>query len=164
MLFPILTHLPCVQHFASNGFVKEKVSEAVDHLDESVVESLAVKYLEDIKAGRATEEKWTFPHHYKESKLCLNTYTRILAGELEERGDDQRILVNALCPGLFSSDMSMGALAKIDPEIVKQIIAQYGPMFTSAEAATAPVWLALLPKEDPPHGHFFIKRKQLSTF
>jgi NAD(P)-dependent dehydrogenase (short-subunit alcohol dehydrogenase family) len=119
----MLTHLPCVLYFASNEYVKEKVSEAVDHLDESVVESLAVKYLEDMKAGRAAE-KWTFPHHYKESKLCLNTYTRILAGELEERGEDQRILVNALCPGLFSSDMSMGALAKIDPEIVKQIIAQ----------------------------------------
>ena len=151
------------QHYASNEYVIAKVAEAIDHLDKSIVDSLATKYLEDIKAGHATE-KWAFPHHYKESKLFLNTYTRILAAEQAGRPEEQRILVTALCPGLVSSDMTKRTLADIKPAILKHIIDEYGSMMTTTEAATAPVRLALLPQDGYPHGQFFIKHNLSSTF
>lgn len=151
-----------MQYFASNEYVKEKVAQAVDHRDISIVDALATKYLDDVEGGRG-EENWTFPHHYKESKLFLNTYTRILAEELLAKRENEKVLVNAMCPGLFTSDMSKRMTAAYDPAVVKQIIAKFGLM-TATEAAAAPVWLALLPKENYPYGQFFIKHKLNSTF
>lgn len=68
------------ENFAGNDYAKGKVQEVVDHLDKGIVDALALKYLEDVQYGRSVDENWgTNQPHYKESKLFLNTYTRILA-------------------------------------------------------------------------------------
>ena len=145
-----------VQNFAGNEYAKGKVQEAVDRLDTSIVDSLAAKYLEDVKNGRSIEENWgTHRHHYKESKLFLNTYARILAGEQLTRPEGERILVSVMCPGMVLTDMAKVALAKLEPAV-----SQHGLYSEPTEAAIAPAWMALLPKDDFPHGKSFVKQQE----
>jgi len=69
---------------------------------------------------------------YSLSKAALNALTRMLAAELR----DERILVNAVCPGWVATDMG-GAGGR--------------PV---AEGAAGVVWAAMLP-DDGPTGGFF---------
>jgi NAD(P)-dependent dehydrogenase (short-subunit alcohol dehydrogenase family) len=69
---------------------------------------------------------------YRVSKVALNALTRVLAAELR----DERILVNAVCPGWTATDMG-GMVGR--------------PI---AEGAASAVWAVLLP-DDGPTGGFF---------
>jgi NAD(P)-dependent dehydrogenase (short-subunit alcohol dehydrogenase family) len=149
------------QNFAGNDYAKGKVQEAVDHLDKGIVDALAFKYLEDVQYGRSVEENWgTNRPHYKESKLFLNTYTRILAGEQLARPEGERILVNGFCPGAVLTDLAKEAIAKLEPAVAEQMAGQLGGFDTPTEGAVPPVWIALLPKEEFPHGKFFVRKQE----
>ena len=73
---------------------------------------------------------------YRMSKTALNSYTRILASELEGTG----ILVNSMCPGWVKTEMG-------GPNAVREI----------EESADTALWLATLP-DDGPTGGFFKDR------
>lgn len=94
-----------MENFDHNEYLKAKIHEAVGQKDESIVVALAVKYLEDVKAGRAKEENWGKNlHQYRESKLFMNAYTRVLAAKTSSKLEHQKIFVNAVCPGAMKTD------------------------------------------------------------
>lgn len=70
---------------------------------------------------------------YRLSKAALNALTRILAGELADRG----VKVNSVCPGWVRTDMG-GASAPRTP----------------AEGARSVLWAAALPNDGPTGGFF----------
>lgn len=76
---------------------------------------------------------------YRLSKTSLNAMTLILANEVK----DNKISVNAVCPGWVKTDMG-------GP----------GAHRTVEQGADTPVWLALL--NDAPTGKFFRDRKEIS--
>lgn len=47
-----------MENFNHNEYLKGKISEAIEHKEEKIVDALATKYLEDVNAGRAKEENW----------------------------------------------------------------------------------------------------------
>jgi NAD(P)-dependent dehydrogenase (short-subunit alcohol dehydrogenase family) len=75
---------------------------------------------------------------YRHSKAGLNALTRMLASELE----DERILVNAVCPGWVATDMGGPGGRPV------------------AEGAASVVWAATLP-DDGPSGGFFRDGRRL---
>jgi NAD(P)-dependent dehydrogenase (short-subunit alcohol dehydrogenase family) len=77
---------------------------------------------------------------YRVSKTGVNVLTRMLADELRE----DRILVNACCPGWAKTEMG-------GPDATREI----------AEAADTPVWLATLP-DDGPSGGLFRDRQPIT--
>lgn len=146
--------------FLQSEELKEKLTNA-DTLTETEVDGLAAKYLEDCKAGLHNQEgwQWAASHHaYRESKMFLNAYSRILARELEEQQTpEHRIFVNCMCPGPVNTDM-----AKEGAEWAKKEGFDMTKFATPEAGADTAVWLALLSKEDYPNGKFFAERKQVS--
>jgi NAD(P)-dependent dehydrogenase (short-subunit alcohol dehydrogenase family) len=71
---------------------------------------------------------------YRVSKAALNTYTRMLAAELDGSG----ILVNAVCPGWTATDMGGSSGGR-----------------PAGEGASGIVWAACLPEQMTPTGGFF---------
>lgn len=126
------------------------------------VDSIANKYLEDVKADRWEEEGWIqngagkFPM-YTESKIFLNAYAIVLAKSLSEsQPENHQILVASYTPGLTETDLLVGALkdgfqppAGLQPK-------------TLAEGADSGVWLALLPRGElaQKNGKFFTDREE----
>lgn len=121
----------------SSELAKRFLDEAIDR-DRLV--ALTDDFVADVEAGRHAERGWP-TSAYGVSKIALNTYTRILARELER--DPRRIKVNAACPGWVRTDMG-GNAAPRSPD----------------EGAKTPVWLALLP-DDGPTGGFFRDEKPI---
>lgn len=136
------------QNFAGNDYAKGKVQEAGDHLDKGVVDALAFKYLEDVQYGRSVEENWgTNRPHYKESKLFLNTYTDILAGEQLAMPEGGRILVNGFCPRAVLTDMAKEAIAKLEPTMAEQMAAQFGGLIRQQREPCRRCGLLFCPKK-----------------
>eukprot|EP00899_Mesostigma_viride_P014500 jgi/Mesvir1/23050/Mv08167-RA.1 len=103
---------------------------------------LMEKFIEDVRAGRHSQEGWP-TSMYGISKLGMATFTRILARDLAAgREGEDRILVNACCPGYCATDMSSWR----------------GPK-SAAEGAETPGYLALLPSSGPT-GKFFASLKE----
>ncbi|WIA39342.1 hypothetical protein OEZ86_005454 [Tetradesmus obliquus] len=112
--------------------------ESPSGVDELV--QLGDKFVEDIRAGRHTQEGWP-SSMYGISKALESSYTRVLAEQLKDAG----VMVNCCCPGYCSTDMS-----------------SWRGTQSAAAGADTPVWLALLPQEDFKTGGFYRDRKQQS--
>ncbi|CAM6117940.1 unnamed protein product [Calypogeia fissa] len=122
-----------------------------------LVDSLAEKYLEDVRTGKWDEEGWveegeaTYPM-YSESKMFLNAYNIALAKSLlKSQPEDHQILVAAFTPGVTQTDLYIRA-------------ARGGFMYKqpASQGADTGVWLALLPKEELAQktGKFFKNRAE----
>lgn len=100
------------------------------------LDSLAEKFVEDVKAGRHSQEGWP-TSMYGVSKLLESMYSRVLAQQLP------RVMVNAVHPGYCSTNMSSFR----------------GPQ-PASDGADTPLWLAYLPQEQWVTGKFFTDRKE----
>ena len=129
-----------------------------------MIDSLVTRYLKDLKVGGHGSEGWPWTlddcQSYKESKIFLNAYTRMLARDIMDIQLQQpyletsRVFVNAACPGLTHTDMARDYFQGkiIDLAIVN----------TPEQGADTIVWLALLPREGYPMGRFLKNRKEMS--
>ncbi|CAM6084673.1 unnamed protein product [Calypogeia fissa] len=120
-----------------------------EHLSKKAIDSLAAKFLEDVRAGTFKTANWEWSTQnvqYSESKAFLNAYTRVLAQMLAKDGpEEQNVFVNAASPGWTQSDMTRH---HEDAQPVEK-------------GADTPVWLALLPREGYPNGKFFANREEV---
>jgi len=146
-----------LQNFDHNEYLKAKVSEAIERKDETTVDALATKYLEDVKAGRNKEENWGKNlFQYRESKLFMNIYTRVLAAQLSSRPEGQKIYVNAMCPGAMKTNFLNSFVAKVGAAKAEELSAtvRWTPVEQSGIAFGS---LSLLPVEKCSQGKFFVK-------
>lgn len=104
--------------------------------DADEVQRLADKFVEDIRAGTHAQNGWS-NSMYGISKLAEVAYTMWLSRQLQPKG----ILVNAVCPGWCSTDMSSHS----------------GPR-TAESGADTPVWVALQPPGEAQSGQFYSDR------
>lgn len=132
------------------------------------VDSMATKYLEDVRAGRIIMDAdsawpWVPPEGmpmYSESKMFMNAYSVALAKSLSQsQPEHHRIFVVGFCPGMAKTDMlaigmADGTLGEIPGFPIK----------TAVEGADTGVWLALLPKEElsAKVGKLFGERREYS--
>eukprot|EP01018_Ginkgo_biloba_P017095 Gb_07867 [translate_table: standard] len=103
------------------------------------------QFLEDLKSGDFMCKGW--PKNfapYCVSKMALNAYTRVLAEELSNRPEAQRIYVNSMAPGYVKTDINRNS-----------------GILTPEQGADTAVWLALLPPGGP-MGQFFYQRKYIA--
>ncbi|GLC46070.1 hypothetical protein PLESTB_001035900 [Pleodorina starrii] len=104
------------------------------------LEEMAAEFVEAIRAGKHAAEGW--PNSmYGISKLLLSLWTAQLAEQLR----DQRVMVNAMCPGWCRTDMSSQSGTK-----------------SAAEGADTAVWLALRSPDDFTTGGFWGERSPIS--
>ncbi|MFO1429829.1 MAG: SDR family oxidoreductase [Candidatus Competibacteraceae bacterium] len=94
--------------------------------------NLLQRFVRDVETGRYTQHGWP-GNAYRISKVGLNAFTRLLAGELASTA----IRVNAVCPGWVRTELG----GRNAPRSVE-------------EGARGIVWAALL-GEDGPSGGFF---------
>uniref|UniRef100_A0A8C0T807 Carbonyl reductase [NADPH] 1 n=1 Tax=Canis lupus familiaris TaxID=9615 RepID=A0A8C0T807_CANLF len=114
-------------------------SEAIT--EEELV-GLMNKFVEDTKKGVHRNEGWP-DNAYGVTKIGVTVLSRIHARKLSEQRRDDKILLNACCPGWVRTDMA-GPRAPKSPE----------------EGAETPVYLALLPSDaEGPHGEFLMEKK-----
>ncbi|KAK2500637.1 hypothetical protein MC885_019312 [Smutsia gigantea] len=114
-------------------------------ITEEELVGLMNKFVEDIRNGVHQKEGW--PHQkftaYAMTKLGINILSRIQARKLSEQRSEDRIFLNACCPGWVRSDMG-------GPKALKSL----------EEGAETPVYLALLPlNAEGPHGQFVLEKK-----
>ncbi|KAH9294839.1 hypothetical protein KI387_038427, partial [Taxus chinensis] len=85
-----------------NPLLQKQLSD-MDNVTEDFLDSMLMEFLEDVKRNTKVEEKgWPAPFSaYKMSKMCINTYTRVLAGELSEV-----VYVNCIHPGYVKTGMT----------------------------------------------------------
>ncbi|XP_047983718.1 (-)-isopiperitenone reductase-like [Salvia hispanica] len=115
------------------------VLSSKEGLSEERVDEVVQEFLNDLKENKVKEKQWP-PHlaAYKVSKAALNAYTWVAAQR------HPRFLINAVCPGFARTDITYN----------------HGPL-SEAEAAEAPVKMALLP-DGGPSGSFFHRSEALS--
>ena len=147
--------------------LREKLAD-VQNLTEEMIDSLAKKYLEDLKAGQIHSEGWfkdstilTSLATYRVSKVFLNAYTRMLARDFESqvkapttKQQHLVVFVNAATPGLTLTDLSRPSIDArgIDPANIN----------TPEQGADTIVWLTLLPREEHPMGKLFWDRRDVA--
>ncbi|CAM6100200.1 unnamed protein product [Calypogeia fissa] len=132
-----------------------------DKYSQELIDSLATKFLEDVKAGRLDEEGWAGGNGslYCVSKILLGAYSILLAKSLwNSQPDSHQILVTTFTPGVTMTDLLSRAIeqGRKFPGGVR--------VNTTTEGADTGVWLALLPKEElvEKRGKFFHARKEFS--
>ncbi|XP_057780631.1 (-)-isopiperitenone reductase-like isoform X5 [Salvia miltiorrhiza] len=124
--------------FQTNEWAKG-VFSSKDSLTEERVDEVVQQFINSFKEGKLEENQWP-PHFaaYKVSKAALNAYTWLAAKKYSP------FCINSVCPGFARTDITFN----------------HGPL-SEAEAAEAPVKLALLP-----HGgssaSFFLREEALS--
>ena len=144
--------------------LREKLAD-VPNLTEEMIDSLAMRYLKDLKAGNGHgSEGWPWTvgdiSSYRESKIFLNAYTRVLARDIMDSQlqqpalESSRVFVNAACPGLTYTDMARDYVDGKGMDVSK--------VNTPEQGADTIVWLALLPRESCPMGRFLFDRKKRS--
>uniref|UniRef100_A0A8C2QEV2 Carbonyl reductase (NADPH) n=1 Tax=Cricetulus griseus TaxID=10029 RepID=A0A8C2QEV2_CRIGR len=113
-----------------------------DTITEEELVGLMNKFVEDTKRGMHEKEGW--PNSaYGVTKIGVTVLSRIHARKLSQQRRDDKILLNACCPGWVRTDMA-GPKATKSPE----------------EGAETPVYLALLPPgAEGPHGQFVQEKK-----
>ncbi|XP_062962563.1 carbonyl reductase [NADPH] 1 [Cynocephalus volans] len=111
-------------------------------ITEEELVGLMNKFVEDTKNGVHQKEGWP-SSAYSVSKIGVTVLSRIHARKLSEQRKEDKILLNACCPGWVRTDMA-GPKATKSPE----------------EGAETPVYLALLPPgAEGPHGQFVSEMK-----
>lgn len=153
--FSLLTTNWC-QNFEHNEYVKAKIEEAIESKDETTVDAIANKYLEDVKEGRLKEWGKSMLQ-YRESKLFVNIYTRVLAAQLLSRPEGEKIYVNAICPGAMKTAMLSSFVNKVGASKAEELTA-YVRWTTVEDAGIACSSLSLLPVEKCSMGHFYAKK------
>ncbi|XP_057780634.1 (-)-isopiperitenone reductase-like [Salvia miltiorrhiza] len=115
------------------------VFSSKDSLTEERIEEVVQQFLSNFKEGKLEENQWP-PHFaaYKVSKGALNAYTWLAAKKYP------RFCINSVCPGFTRTDITFNQ----------------GPL-SEAEAAEAPMKLALLP-DGGPSGFAFLRGEALS--
>ncbi|XP_005987953.1 carbonyl reductase 1-like [Latimeria chalumnae] len=110
-------------------------------MEEELV-NLMNKFVQDAKDGVHQANGWPNTA-YGMSKIGVTVLSRIHARLISQQRPDDRILLNACCPGWVRTDMA-GDKAPKSPE----------------EGAETPLYLALLPPEaQGPHGQFVSEKK-----
>lgn len=131
--------------------VKEKFRDE-DSYTVEFADSMAAKYLEDVKAGKQNEKDWAWiPEHPAHempvssvSKVFVTAYSIALAKSLSKtQPEDHQIFVVACCPGCVETDMLTIATEGDDFQLPPGF-----PVKTIPEGADTGVWLALQPKEE----------------
>lgn len=113
-------------------------------LSEELIDKTVNTFLEQVKDGTWKSGGWPETlTDYSISKLAVNAYTRLMARELADRPDGEKIYINCYCPGWVKTAMT-GWAGHISPE----------------EAADTAVWLALLPDQFV-SGKFFSERREI---
>ncbi|CAI0446800.1 unnamed protein product [Linum tenue] len=127
-----------------NQELREQLND-METLSEELIDGMMCKFLEQVEDGSWESGGW--PHantDYSVSKLGVNCYTRLLAKEMADRPDGEKIYVNCYCPGWVKTAMTGWAGT------------------TSAEdGADTGVWLALLP-DQAITGKFFAERREIA--
>lgn len=146
--------------------MQNKISN-VDCLSEDILDKLASKYLEEVKAGKFHVKKagWTINNYqFCESKLLLSTYTRILARSLSfKQPPNHRIFVNAVCPGTMQTDMGAFVVRRAKEagqDVLNDVFRGCAIQSVENGAETA-AWLALLPRSCYPNGRLFSDKKEI---
>ncbi|XP_019196108.1 PREDICTED: carbonyl reductase [NADPH] 1-like [Ipomoea nil] len=126
-----------------NDELRKKL-EDVDKLSEELIDETVESFLEQVKEGTWESGGWpqTFTD-YSVSKLAVNAFTRLMARELSDRPDGQKIYINCYCPGWVKTALT--GWAGSSPE----------------EAADTPVWLSLIPDKFVT-GKFFAERREIN--
>ncbi|KAM7471590.1 hypothetical protein LguiA_009773 [Lonicera macranthoides] len=118
--------------------------EDVNLLSEELIDKTVNMFLEQVRDGTWKSGGWPETlTDYSISKLAVNAYTRLMARELADRPDGEKIYINCYCPGWVKTAMT-GWAGHISPE----------------EAADTAVWLALLPDQFV-SGKFFSERREI---
>ncbi|KAI3759569.1 hypothetical protein L6452_07470 [Arctium lappa] len=118
--------------------------EDVDSLSEELIDATVNKFLEQVKDGTWTSGGWPQNNtDYSLSKLAVNAYTRLVARELADRPEGEKIYINCYCPGWVKTAMT-GWAGQVTPE----------------EGADTAVWLSLLP-DMRVSGKFFAERREI---
>lgn len=155
----LIHHLRHAMQYLQSAELRETLGD-VEHLTEELVDSLAARYLEDLKRGKLNSEGWPWAaslHSYRESKAFLNAYSRVLAKRFEkEQRAGHCVSVNCACPGFTNTDLRRGRMKWIQDQGVD--VSKGKPPDQGADTI---VWLALLPKEGYPNGTFFSDRKDI---
>ena len=143
--------------------MREKLAD-VPSLTEEMIDSLATRYLKDLKEGVHGSEGWPWTldgfKSYRESKIFLNAYTIMLARDItnyqlqQPSLETSRVFVNAACPGLTYTDLAR--------EYIYERGIDLSTVNTPEQGADTAVWLALLPKEGYPMGRILKNRKEVS--
>ena len=86
--------------------LREELSN-LNNLSESYIDTIISNYLNDVKLKTWESKGWptTFPN-YKMSKIALHAFTRVLAKDIGQRADGQKIYVNCVHPGYVQTDMT----------------------------------------------------------
>jgi NAD(P)-dependent dehydrogenase (short-subunit alcohol dehydrogenase family) len=150
----------CIQNLKSEAL--KTIFRNPGNYSTELIDSLAAKYLDDVKAGRWEEEGWVVGtgQMYSESKIFMNAYAVALAKSLStSQSEDHKIFVMSFCPGFVDTEMLARALPpNLDPRTLPAGL----PLKSAREGGDAGVWLALLPKEElaSKNGKFFGEREE----
>ncbi|CAN6711113.1 unnamed protein product [Malus baccata var. baccata] len=120
-----------------NGWAKEVLSDA-ERLTEEKIDSVLIRFLEDLKKGDTKIWSPIFPP-YTVSKAALNAYTRILAKKYPN------FCINCVSPGFVKTDITFNV-----------------GILTIDEGAESLVRLALLPNGGPTGLYF--DQKEVASF
>ena len=99
--------------------------------------------MNDVKLKTWESKGWptTFPN-YKMSKIALHAFTRVLARDIDQRADGQKIYVNCVHPGYVQTEMT-----------------DYNGNYTPEEGAEYILRATLIAVEDCPSGQYFNEDK-----
>ncbi|GLT39910.1 hypothetical protein SLA2020_140760 [Shorea laevis] len=124
--------------------LREQLSN-LNTLSEELIDQTVSTFLQQVEDGTWESGGWpkTFTD-YSVSKLAVNTYTRLMAKELSERPEGEKIYVNCYCPGWVKTAMT-GWAGNISAE----------------DAADTGVWLSLL-SDQAITGKFFAERREIN--
>ncbi|CAI5467892.1 unnamed protein product [Closterium sp. Yama58-4] len=117
-----------------------KARFTIPTLTASDLDALAEEFIKGIEDGTYKGAGWP-ESMYGVSKLLENTYTRVLARQMEGRQEGEKVFVNACCPGWCATDMSSWRGRK-----------------TAEEGADTPIFLSLVPPEKTGTRQFYADR------
>nr|GFB33470.1 carbonyl reductase [NADPH] 1-like [Tanacetum cinerariifolium] len=118
--------------------------EDTDSISEELIDATINKFLEQVKDGNWTDGGWPQNNtDYSLSKVAVNAYTRLVARELADRPEGEKIFINCYCPGWVKTAMT-GWAGQVTPE----------------EGADTAIWLSLLPDMHI-SGKFFAERREI---
>ncbi|KAK0588388.1 hypothetical protein LWI29_000355 [Acer saccharum] len=124
--------------------LKEQLGD-LDTLSEELIDRTLSTFLQEVEDGSWKSGGW--PERFTDyslSKLAVNAFTRLMAKELSDRPEGQKIYINCFCPGW-----------------VKTAMTGWDGNISAENGADTGVWLALLP-DLAISGKFFAERREIS--